>query len=147
MSVQHTRRGLDVLVTGTASDAHTWNLIFLQLYCEERGCQVTNLGPCVPDDLLVATCRRTNPDLVVVSSVNGHGFADGLRAVEAVHRGAGLATLPMVIGGKLGTAGALSADRVRALTDAGFASVFDGGDLTGFDQLLDEVTGARLVAS
>ena len=147
MSVQHTRHDLDVLVTGTASDAHTWNLIFLQLYCEERGCRVTNLGPCVPDDLLVATCRRLDPDLVVLSSVNGHGFADGLRAVEAVHRQPGLATLPMVIGGKLGTAVALTPSRVRLLRDAGFTSVFDGGDLTGFEQLLDEFTDARLVAS
>jgi methylaspartate mutase sigma subunit len=137
--------GLDVLVTGTASDAHTWNLIFLQLYCEERGSRVTNLGPCVPDDLLVTTLRRVTPELVVVSSVNGHGYADGLRAISAVRAQPGLATVPMVIGGKLGTDGPLPSAQVDDLLDAGFAGVFDGGDLTGFDTLL--ATDSRRVAS
>lgn len=139
--------GLDVLVTGTASDAHTWNLIFLQLYCEERGARVVNLGPCVPDDLLVTTCRRVTPDLVVVSSVNGHGYADGLRAVRAVRRQPGLATVPMVIGGKLGTDGPLRSGQVDDLLDAGFAGVFDGGDLSGFDALLASLTGSQRIAS
>lgn len=139
--------GLDVLVTGTASDAHTWNLIFLQLYCEERGCRVVNLGPCVPDDLLVTTCRRMTPDLVVVSSVNGHGHTDGRRAIAAVRRQPGLTTVPMVIGGKLGTNGPLPSGQVDNLLEAGFTGVFDRGDLTAFDTLLADLTGAQRVAS
>lgn len=139
--------GLDVLVTGTASDAHTWNLIFLQLYCEERGCRVVNLGPCVPDELLVTTCRRVAPDLVVVSSVNGHGYTDGRRAIEAVRDQCGLATVPMVIGGKLGTDGPLPTNQVHDLLDAGFAGVFDRGDLTGFDTLLADLAATQRVAS
>jgi methylaspartate mutase sigma subunit len=148
MSVLHTRSpGLDVLVTGTASDAHTWNLIFLQLYCEERGCRVVNLGPCVPDDLLIATCRRAAPDLVVVSSVNGHGYADGLRAVGALRGQPGLTGVPAVIGGKLGTDGALPADQVDHLLAAGYAEVFDRGDLAGFDALLADLADSQRIAS
>jgi len=142
------RRGLDVLVSGTASDAHTWNLIFMQLYCEERGHRVTNLGPCVPDELLVSACRRDEPDLVMISSVNGHGFVDGLRAISAVHRHPDLAAVPMVIGGTLGTDGAPDPCRTAQLLAAGYRGVFDGGVLTAFDALLDELhRGAGKVAS
>lgn len=150
MSVPHPRPpgpGLDVLVTGTVSDAHTWNLIFLQFYCEERGCSAVNLGPCVPDDLLVASCLRAAPDLVVISSVNGHGYADGLSAIAAVRRQPALATTPVVIGGKLGADGPLPTRNVERLLTSGFTAVFDQGDLAGFDTLLAEVVGAQLVAS
>jgi hypothetical protein len=56
-------RSSSVLLTGTASDAHTWNLVFLQKYIAEAGHEVVNLGPCVPESLLVDTCLRLRPDL------------------------------------------------------------------------------------
>ncbi|MGQ4416103.1 methylaspartate mutase, partial [Streptomyces sp. SAS_269] len=34
-----------VVVSSLASDAHTWNLVFLQLLIEESGFDVVNLGP------------------------------------------------------------------------------------------------------
>jgi methylaspartate mutase sigma subunit len=59
-----------VVVSGLASDAHTWNLVYLQLVIEELGYRVVNLGPCVPDDVLVEECRRIDPVLLVIGSVN-----------------------------------------------------------------------------
>jgi methylaspartate mutase sigma subunit len=125
-----------VLVTGTASDSHTWNLIYLQLFIEERGHRVVNLGPCVPAGVLAGACRAEAPDLVVLSSLNGHGFQDGLRTVAELRRQSDLAGIPIVIGGKLSTVGALTADEVHQLRAAGFDAVFDDGDLAAFEAFL-----------
>ncbi|MGW2231700.1 cobalamin B12-binding domain-containing protein [Streptomyces formicae] len=116
---------LDVVVTGTSSDAHTWNLIYLELLLTEWGNRVTNLGPCVPDALLLDHCTARIPDLIVVSSVNGHGANDGLRLIGAIRETAELAATPVVIGGKLGTLGDGSAAWGPRLRDAGYDAVFD----------------------
>lgn len=122
------RRNVKILLTGTASDSHTWNLVYLQLLLEELGHPVGNLGPCVTDELLTAACAAEEPGLVVISSVNGHGYRDGLSAVRAVRR-AGL-TLPVVIGGKLGVAGGADPEQRARLLDAGCDAVFDDGDVS-----------------
>ncbi|MGY1453771.1 cobalamin B12-binding domain-containing protein [Streptomyces sp. SS8] len=114
-----------VLVSSVSSDSHTWNLVFLQLLIEEYGHSVTNIGACVPDDLLIAECRRHRPDMVVISSVNGHGHLDGRRLIARLRAEPDLADLPVVIGGKLGTRGAEGGSHVGALVEAGFDAVFE----------------------
>jgi len=134
-------RQAKVVVTGLPSDSHTWNLVFLQLYLEERGHQVVNLGPCVPDETLTRECARHQPDLVVVSSVNGHGRADGLRVIRKLRNRPELVGVPIVIGGKLGTTGAQSTADLTALVDAGFDAVFDDNASTDpFGQFLESLT-------
>ncbi len=125
MSTELVPGGRHVVVTGTASDSHTWNLVFLQLLMEELGCTVTNLGSCVPEADLVDHCRRVRPALIVMSSVNGHGVQDGLRAIAALRSTPDLADVPVVIGGKLGIAGADNARGAHRLRAAGFDGVFD----------------------
>ncbi|RZT16777.1 methylaspartate mutase sigma subunit [Kribbella sp. VKM Ac-2569] len=129
--------GLSVVLTSVSSDSHTWNLVVLQLVLEELGHQVHNLGACVPDELMVSKCLRLRPDLIVVSSVNGHGFHDGLRLIRQVRSHAELVGTPMVIGGKLGIAGP-GCDRSRAqLTAAGYGAVFeDGTGLAAFQSYI-----------
>jgi N-dimethylarginine dimethylaminohydrolase/methylmalonyl-CoA mutase cobalamin-binding subunit len=119
--------GLTVVVTSVASDSHTWNLVYLQLALEELGHKVVNLGACVPDDLLVAECVRTRPDLVVVSTVNGHGFHDGMRLIGQIRACQELAATPVVIGGKLGIAGPAGHAGRDQLRAAGFDAVFEEG--------------------
>lgn len=119
--------GRQVIVSSTASDSHTWNLVFLQLLLEECGLDVVNLGACVPDDLLVEQCRSRRPDLVVLSSVNGHGFQDGMRVVKALRDQPDLADTPIVIGGKLGVGGARG-EYSRQLLGAGFDLVAQDTD-------------------
>lgn len=114
-----------VLISSTASDSHTWNLVFLQLLVEEMGCEVVNLGPCVPDELLLRECRRHAPDLVVISSVNGHGYLEGLRVIARLRSRPELAGTAIVIGGKLGVAGGESVPRLEALLEAGYDAVYD----------------------
>ncbi|MEV7599839.1 cobalamin-dependent protein [Kitasatospora sp. NPDC089797] len=120
--------GLDIVVSTMASDAHTWNLVFLQMFLEERGHRVTNLGACVPDDRLVEHCRQAAPDLIVLSSVNGHGTLDGLRVVPQLRARPELSDTPMVIGGKLGITEEDDVLAGRSLRAAGFDEVFTGPD-------------------
>ncbi|MBL3671391.1 cobalamin-dependent protein [Streptomyces sp. M2CJ-2] len=114
-----------VVVSSVASDSHTWNLVFLQLLIEECGYHVVNLGPCVPTALLEAELRAWQPALLVMSTVNGHGYRDGLSAVTRLRAHPELATTPMVIGGKLSISGTDSGERVGHLLAAGFDAVFD----------------------
>ncbi len=122
----HQRDGHLIIVSSMASDAHTWNLVFLELLLEEFGHRVINLGACVPDDVLLAECELHRPDLVVLSSVNGHGYQEGLRVIETLREKSELAALPVIIGGKLGTAGP-DPERTEALMGAGFDGVFEEG--------------------
>lgn len=113
-----------VVVSGTASDAHTWNLVHLQLVVEELGHPVVNLGPCVPDEVLIEECRRIDPVLVVLGSVNGHGCTDGLRVARRLRGCPDLAATPLVIGGKLTVSDEDPGGYTRALLAAGFDAVF-----------------------
>ncbi|RKT19359.1 methylaspartate mutase sigma subunit [Streptomyces sp. 1114.5] len=141
------RTGLDVVVSGVMSDAHTWNLVYLQLLLEELGHRVVNLGPCVPGDLLVAECEWRRPDLIVLSSVNGHGAQDGLLAIERLRACPELADCPVIIGGKLGVRGADEGDRSAELLAAGFDAVFDdAGGVTAFRSFVGSLEKAALRA-
>jgi methylaspartate mutase sigma subunit len=122
------------VVSSTASDAHTWNLVYLQLLLEELGFAVANLGACVPDPLLAGECRRLRPDLVVISSVNGHGHIDGLRLAPRLRALPELAGAALVIGGKLGVDG--TRGRESLLRAAGFDRVFGDGDIGAFRRYL-----------
>ncbi|NNN35392.1 methylaspartate mutase [Streptomyces sp. S3(2020)] len=133
--------GLDVVLTGTSSDAHTWNLIYLELLLTEWGHRVTNLGACVPEELVVTEALAQSPDLVVLSSVNGHGAADGLRLIARFRAEPRLAALPVVIGGKLGTAEETTRAWLPRLRTAGFAEVFEeSAGIAPFRRYLDTLT-------
>ncbi|MEU2119866.1 cobalamin-dependent protein [Streptomyces sp. NPDC016459] len=136
-SAQATTTGQRVLVSSVSSDSHTWNLVFLQLLLEDLGHQVTNIGSCVPDELLIAECRRVKPDMVVLSSVNGHGALDGSRLIRRLREQPDLSDLKVVIGGKLGIRGAEGESHSQALMAAGFDAVFeDAAGITPFRRYL-----------
>jgi methylmalonyl-CoA mutase cobalamin-binding subunit len=128
-----------VLLSTVSSDAHTWNLVFLQLLLEEMGHEVVSLGPCVPDPLLVDSVRRIRPDLLVVSTVNGHGRFDGARVIRKLRADPVARDTPAVIGGKLGIAGDEGTAAARALVDAGFDAVFTD---TADTALIGRILGA-----
>ena len=125
------RHQRSALVSGTPSDAHTWNLVYLQLFLEEQGYAVTNLGACTPAELLISEGIARGPDVIVLSSINGHGHRDGLDIVRALRAVPELAGTRVVIGGKLGIGGP-EPSRAAELLAAGFDAVFEdgaGGDL------------------
>ncbi|MFD2768425.1 cobalamin B12-binding domain-containing protein [Micromonospora eburnea] len=128
---------LQVIVSSTQSDSHTWNLVFLELLIEELGHRVVNLGSCVPDDVLVAECLRQRPDLVVISTVNGHGWIDGKRVVRRLRERPELTDTYIVIGGKLGITERSDRRTTDTLLAAGFDAVFsDGADIDSFQSYL-----------
>ncbi|MZD07206.1 methylmalonyl-CoA mutase [Streptomyces sp. SID5785] len=127
-----------VLLSTVSSDSHTWNLVFLRLLLEEAGHEVVGLGPCVPDRLLIDSVRRVRPDLLVISTVNGHGQLDGARVIRALRADPEVGDTPAVIGGKLGVDGDAGAPVARALVEAGFDAVFtDGADTGRLAAILD----------
>lgn len=135
--------GRRVLVSSVSSDSHTWNLVFLQLLLEDLGHEVTNIGSCVPDELLIAECRRHRPDMMVISSVNGHGALDGSRLIRRLRQEPDLSDLKVVIGGKLGIRGAEGESHSQALLDAGFDAVFeDAAGIAPFRHYLAGTTPA-----
>ncbi len=119
--------GMKILLSGTASDSHTWNLVYLGLFLEQRGHDVVALGPCVSPGLLTAACRRHAPDVVVLSSVNGHGYRDALAAVRRLRAEPDLAALPVAVGGKLGVAGRSGEAGADRLREAGCDAVLGDG--------------------
>lgn len=135
------------LVSGVASDSHTWNLVFLQLLLEEHGHRVVNLGPCVPEELLISEALGQRPALIVMSSVNGHGYQDGMRMITRLREQPELGDLPVVIGGKLGIAGTQSAAELANLTNAGYDAVFDDSaeGIGSFARMLDTLSQRALV--
>jgi len=136
------------VLTTISSDSHTWNLIFLQLLLEEHQYRVHNLGPCVPVELLVAECSAELPHLIVVSTVNGHGFREGVRMGFALRAVPALEGVPLVIGGKLGIDGS-QPERCDELLAAGFDAVFydEPGQLAAFRGFLEAAAaGTRLFA-
>ncbi|WP_262505298.1 cobalamin B12-binding domain-containing protein [Streptomyces sp. TRM68367] len=114
------------LLSTVESDSHFWNLIYLERLLEEHGAVVRNLGGCTPAGLVVDELAEYQPDLLVVSSINGHGYY-GARDLMAQIQHSGLA-VPCVVGGKL-TTSASDDDRVRRdLLAQGFTDVFLGDD-------------------
>ncbi|MFE0653935.1 cobalamin B12-binding domain-containing protein [Streptomyces sp. NPDC059534] len=136
---------LDVMVTGLPSDAHTWNLVFIQLLIEDLGHHVVNLGPCISQDEIVESCGKFQPDLLVVSSVNGHGFQDAEELIRTIRSRWELAGLPAVIGGKLGVLGAEGrAGSGRRLVEAGFDAVYEEDQgLGAFEEFIAALAANR----
>lgn len=126
------RPRLRTVVSSVKSDSHTWNLIYLELLLRELGHEVVNLGPCVPEQTLADECAGLRPDLVVLSTVNGHGLRDGLSAAATLRADRRLPDVSLVIGGRLTVSGSIGADAIAALRHAGFDAVFADGDIDAF---------------
>lgn len=116
------------VVASTPSDAHSWNLVYLQLLLEEYTSDVANLGPCLPIDRLVEECLRRRPDLIVISSVNGHGYADGLAVIAALRAEPAIDGAQIVIGGMLTTDAARDPVVAAELRASGYDDVYVGPD-------------------
>ncbi|MFJ2110039.1 cobalamin B12-binding domain-containing protein [Streptomyces microflavus] len=115
---------LTFVLCSVPSDSHMWNLVALQLLIEEMGHRVINLGACTSVPLVIETSRAERPHCVVVSTVNGLGCIDGAGLITALRAEPDLATLPVVIGGKLGLRGTSDTDPTSELRQLGYDGVF-----------------------
>jgi methylmalonyl-CoA mutase cobalamin-binding subunit len=124
-----------------------WNLVYIELVLRENGWEVNNLGACTPAELVVETCLAERPDMLVVSSVNGHGHIGGRKLIGQVRTRSELDYLPVVIGGKLGTLGANNAVFVEPLLSAGYSAVFmESEGLEEFGRFIEAPRRPELVA-
>lgn len=137
-------RSSRVLLSTVSSDSHTWNLVYLGLLLEEHGYEVHNLGATVPDDLLIDTARSQRPDVIVMSSVNGHGYLDGSRVIRMLRATAGMPQIPAVIGGKLGIEGSDNDVYSQKLIEAGFDAVFGDQDASALLEALPDLIGSSM---
>ncbi|WP_340124100.1 cobalamin B12-binding domain-containing protein [Methylobacter svalbardensis] len=114
------------LLTTIESDSHTWNLVYLQRFIHEHGGLAKILGCCVSPGETVNAIKGFRPDLVVVSSVNGHGFHQGRELIANAVQALGAYRPVFVVGGKLTT---VEEDNkwIRVdLQEAGYDRVFVG---------------------
>ncbi len=124
------------LLATVESDSHMWNLVYLQLWLTEHDFNVRNLGSCTPMDLVLTTLEQHRTQLLVVSSVNGHGHSQGLELIRLVRQHH--PDLPCVIGGKLTTSEDQTREVYRELLAAGYDQVFIGDDaINAFERYLD----------
>lgn len=113
-----------VILTTIPSDSHTWNLIYMQLLLEENGFEVFNLGPCTSYEEVLQTCTEITPDLILVSTVNGHGYLEGKMLIEKLKQLPVIQDIPLYIGGKLSTDKNLSYLYAMELEMAGYTKVY-----------------------
>ena len=116
------------IVCTVPSDSHTWNLIYMQLLLEEYGINVINLGCCVPAEELVKQCHKIKPDMVVISTINGHGYMEGKETLLEIKKYEILNNIEFFIGGKLTVNGELKKSQISELINLGFQGVFTGKD-------------------
>jgi methylaspartate mutase sigma subunit len=128
---------MKILLTTIPSDSHGWNLVFVQMYMQELGLEVENLGTCVPFDEVVSRCREGGPDLIVVSTVNGHGYLEGCELSRQLAELPDRGRIRLVIGGKLGVDAGQDETYAKSLRRAGYDAVFHGpAALDDFQQYL-----------
>jgi methylaspartate mutase sigma subunit len=130
----------NVILMGTHSDSHTWNLIFMELFLKENNCDVRNLGACV---VLPAVCQEVHelsPDLIIVSSINGHLFQDGIKIIKTLTHYFPQQLPPIVIGGQLGISALDRSFQKKKLLKLGYDGVFVENDsLSQFHQYLNQL--------
>lgn len=112
------------VLTTISSDCHTWNLVFLQLLLEEHGHYVANCGPCVPVEEAIERCVLERAQLLVISTVNGHGLIEAGSYITRIKADSRLIGLRVVLGGKLGVNGSTSEAEVAQLMALGFDAIF-----------------------
>jgi methylmalonyl-CoA mutase cobalamin-binding subunit len=135
------------VIATVPSDSHMWNMVYIELLLRESGWDVNNLGACTPVELVVETCVAERPDMLVISSVNGHGHIGGRKVIGQIRSHRELDYMPAVIGGKLGTLGANNSVFAEPLMSAGYSAVFiEAEGLDDFARFIETARRPELVA-
>jgi methylaspartate mutase sigma subunit len=120
--------GSGAVLATVSSDAHGWNLVYLELVLRECGFDVVNLGPCTAVREVVDAVVDTAPALVVLSTVNGHGAFEAPAYARALRADVRTRSVPVVVGGKLTTDDRLDEHQRERLHASGFDRVFVEAD-------------------
>lgn len=117
-----------VVLATIPSDSHCLNLIYIEKYMKESGFSVYNLGCCTPIEEVVTVCADVQPVFVVISTLNGHGYMEGITLAAALRENPLTVDLPLFIGGNIGVNIADAPTQAMKLCDAGFTDAFYGDD-------------------
>ncbi|EPJ43313.1 MAG: hypothetical protein OFPII_42450 [Osedax symbiont Rs1] len=107
----------------------------MQYLLTEKGYQVKNLGPCTPAAMVLKAIASEHYDLIVVSTVNGHGYLEAPSLAQAI-RSVESYSHKLIIGGKISTDNSAKSVQIKTanLLFSGFDAVFDDSDSDIFDQ-------------
>lgn len=111
----------------------------MELFLQEQGFEVENLGVCVPYETLAEACERSRPDLVVVSTVNGHGSIECVEIARRLGQLEHRDSFRLVTGGKLVMDRKASEECAENLRAEGFDGVFR--EPNGLNDLLRSIEG------
>ena len=108
------------------ADVHAVGNKILEYAFSQAGINVINLGVMVTQEEYIAAAIETNADIIVVSSLYGHGEID-CRGFREKCDEAGLKKIPLYVGGNL-VVGKTNFDEVeKRFLDMGFSRVYPAG--------------------
>ena len=108
------------------ADVHAVGNKILEYAFGQAGINVINLGVMVTQEEYIAAAIETNADLILVSSLYGHGEID-CRGLREKCEEAGLKKIPLYVGGNLVVGKTNFADVKKRFLDMGFSRVYPPG--------------------
>ena len=108
------------------ADVHAVGNKILEYAFTEAGINVINLGVMVSQEEYIAAAIETNADLILVSSLYGHGEID-CRGLREKCEEAGLKNIPLYVGGNLVVGKTNFADVKKRFIEMGFSRVYPPG--------------------
>lgn len=127
---------MKAIVCTIPSDSHSWNLVFMSLFLQDHGYEVINLGACTQITSIFQEIYRSRPDLILVSTVNGHGYIEGVDIARELKNNNVTKNINLIIGGKVGVSGNENIKHLKALLDSGFDGVFiENSNSDGLNEL------------
>ena len=129
--------GKVTLVMGViGADVHAVGNKILEYAFSQAGINVINLGVMVAQEEYIAAAVETNADLIVVSSLYGHGEID-CRGLREKCDEAGLKNIPIYVGGNI-VVGKANFDEVeKRFLAMGFSRVYPPG--TTPEQCIEDI--------
>ncbi|MDR0513518.1 MAG: methylaspartate mutase subunit S [Treponema sp.] len=121
--------GRVTLVMGViGADVHAVGNKILEYAFTQAGINVINLGVMVSQEEYIAAAIETKADIIVVSSMYGHGELD-CRGFREKCDEAGLKNIPLYVGGNLVVGKTNFEDVQKRFLDMGFTRVYPPGTL------------------
>jgi len=119
--------GKKTIVTGViGADVHAVGNRILAFALEEAGFSVVNLGVMVAQEEFIAAAMETDAAAILVSSLYGHGEID-CQGLRAKCDEAGLANIPLLVGGNLVVGKQDFGEVERRFKSMGFTRVYPPG--------------------
>lgn len=108
------------------ADVHAVGNKILEYAFTQAGINVINLGVMVTQEEYIAAAIETNADIIVVSSLYGHGEID-CRGLRDKCNEAGLKDIPLYVGGNLVVGKSNFKEVEKRFLDMGFSRVYPPG--------------------